>query len=111
MADDTTVRIVEWPAGPARLQHGFDAQAPLPVTVGFDAGPAGVVVSASGERPLVVAMGLNLAARQPFPVCIRLCDPICVDSDYKIGITLFDRPIISISVKGRTRIYHCGEEL
>jgi hypothetical protein len=111
VADDTTVRIVEWPAAPALLQHGFDPQNPLPVTLGFDAGPANVSVSSSGERPLVVAMGLNLAARQPFPVCIRLCEPICVDSDYQIGITLFDRPIITISVKGRTRIYNCGEEL
>lgn len=111
MAADHNVRIVEWPSGPARAHHGFDEKAPLPALVSFAPAPVNVVVAAPAERPLVVAMGMNLSVKQPLPVCIRLCDPICVDSDYVIGVTLFDRPIISITVKGRTRIFNCGEEL
>ena len=112
MADDTNVRILEWPAGPALLRHGFESGgAPLPVAVQFAASPLNVTVAAPAGQPLVVAMGMNLAARQPLPVCIKLCEPICVDSDYTIGITLFDRPIVSITVKGRTRLFNCGEEL
>jgi hypothetical protein len=111
MAADHNVRIVEWPSGPARLHHSFDEKDPLPALVNFAPAPAHVVVAAPPERPLVVAMGMNLSVKQPLPVCIRLCEPICVDSDYVIGITLFDRPIISITVKGRTRIFNCGEEL
>ena len=112
MANDTQLRILEWPAGPALLRHGFDADsAPLPVALQFGPSPVNVMLAAPPGQPLVVAMGMNLAARQPLPICIKLCDPICIDSDYTVAITLFDRPIISITIKGRTRLFNCGEEL
>ncbi len=111
MADQNDVRIIEWPKEPARLEHLFRTEQPCPVVVQFAEAPANVVVATAPDRPLVVDMGMNLAVKQPLPVCIKLCEPICVDSDYVIGITLFDRPIISIAIKGRTRIYNCNEEL
>lgn len=111
MADDTDVRILEWPKEPAYLEHSFRADEPCAVAVQFAKTPAHVLVASLPERPLTVNMSMNLAAKQPLPICIKLCEPICVDSDYVIDITLFDRPIISISVKGRTRIYNCNEEL
>jgi hypothetical protein len=28
----------------------------------------------------------------------------------RVAITLFDRPVVSISVKGRSRIFNCGDK-
>jgi hypothetical protein len=108
MAEEQNVHIVEWPPGPASLTHAFDPAWPVPVAVRFEPTPARVVVSTAG--PLDVGMNMQLSARQPVPLCIKLCEPICVRSDYQIGITLFDRPIISITVRGMTRLYNCNEE-
>lgn len=110
MADERTVRVVEWPAGPARLEHAFSRGEPLPLAVQFAPAPAFVQLANVPERALAVSMAMNVAVRQPLPICIKLCEPICVDSDYVIGITLFDRPIVSITVKGRTRIFNCDQE-
>ncbi|MCU0805236.1 MAG: hypothetical protein MUF79_09135 [Burkholderiales bacterium] len=110
MAEERNVHIVEWPASPARLTHAFDSERPAPVSVRFEASPASVRVATAPGEPLDVNMNMLVSARQAVPLCIKLCEPICLKSDYEIGITLFDRPIITISVRGLTRIYNCGEE-
>ena len=43
-------------------------------------------------------------------LCIRLCEPICARSDYSIGVTIFDRPVASISISGVTRFFNCDEK-
>ena len=108
MAEEKSVRIVKWPPEAMSLGHRFDPAQPAPVTVRFEPVPANVVVSTS--KPVDVDMNMHLWARQSIPFCIRLCEPLCVKSDYRIGIRLFDQPIISISVRGMTRLYNCAED-
>jgi hypothetical protein len=108
MAEQKDVRILAWPAEPARLVHAFNSERPAQVALRFEPAPARVVLSSA--QPLDVDMNMQVSARQPVPLCIKLCEPICVRSDYEIGITLFDRPIISITVRGMTRLYNCNEE-
>ncbi|HML24435.1 MAG TPA: hypothetical protein PKD09_22465 [Aggregatilinea sp.] len=111
MADEQTIHIVSWPPEPARLAHEFAEGDPLSVSVGFEDTPAHVIVASLPERPLQVAMNMALRAAEPVPLCISLCEPICIDSSYTIGITIFDRPVISITIRGRTRLSGCREEL
>jgi len=98
MSDDN-VTIVGWPATPVVVEHQFDAAAPAKVTVGFD------------PSPVDVSMDMNVVNKEPFQVCIKLCDPICVKSEYTIGIDVFDRPVAVIAVRGKTTFYNCPEEL
>jgi hypothetical protein len=44
------------------------------------------------------------------PICIRVCEPICAKSEYSIGITIFDRPVATITVSGQTRFFNCDEK-
>lgn len=109
MAEDSNVRIVEWPKEQdLRLSHGFEDGAPLPVKVGFD-GPIDVNV-ANGKEPLDVAMAMEVSARRPVPLCISLCEPICAKSDYRIDIAIFDQPVANIVVRGLTRLFNCDDE-
>jgi hypothetical protein len=55
------------------------------------------------EEPAAVVV------RDTVPVCIRLCEPVCADSRYEIGMTIFDKPVATITVKGTTRFYNCRE--
>jgi hypothetical protein len=96
MADEKRiVSIVAWPERPARLEHAFEK----PVTV---------VLQASATDPLNVNM--NLVVREAIPLCIKLCEPICASSEYTIGITIFDRPVAAITIKGLTRLFNCKDE-
>jgi hypothetical protein len=47
--------------------------------------------------------------KESLPVCIRVCEPICIQSDYTVGVTIFDRPVASITVQGLTRVFNCGD--
>ncbi|HVR06050.1 MAG TPA: hypothetical protein VMS02_08405 [Solirubrobacteraceae bacterium] len=97
MAEENDVRITQWPANDrALLSHAFEDT------------PAHVVVSS--EERFDVDMDMRVSAREPFPVCIKLCEPICVESQYTIGIEIFDRPFASITVRGRTRLASCNED-
>ncbi len=111
MAEDQNVHIVGWPQEAAKLEHHFIQNNPLPVSISFDSSSLGVVLGSSPSNPLVVNMDLNLRALEAVPLCIRLCEPICVDSNYTIGISIFDRPVITITLRGRTRLFGCNEEL
>jgi hypothetical protein len=110
MAEDQNVSVVSWPKEPAGLAHQFDPENPVPVTIRFGETPVRVFVASDPERPLDVDMNMNVTAKEPIPVCIKLCEPICARSDYTIGINIFDNPFASITVRGMTKIGACGEE-
>lgn len=96
--DEQLVRIVEWPEGPAVLDHRFESESPAHVVVRSD------------ERPFQVEMDMNLAARDVVPVCIKVCEPICAASEYTIAIDVFDRPVAAITIKGLTRLFNCADD-
>jgi hypothetical protein len=48
--------------------------------------------------------------RDTVPVCIKLCEPICADSRYEIGIDIFERPVAKITIGGVTRFFNCREK-
>ncbi len=107
---DTQVTIVAWPKEPAQLEHQFKEDSPLPVTISFDETAARVIVSTDPQKPLAVDMNMRVSAREPIPLCIKLCEPICAKSDYTIGINIFDNPFATINVRGTTRLGDCREE-
>ena len=43
-------------------------------------------------------------------LCVSVCEPICAQSEYTIGIDIFDRPVASITVLGTTKLYNCPEK-
>jgi hypothetical protein len=55
-------------------------------------------------------MSVTLQGNEPFPVCIKLCEPICVKSEYTIAIDIFDRPVGVVTLRGTTRLFACPEE-
>lgn len=110
MAEDQTVHIVEWPPTPARLEHSFAAGTPAPVAIRFEPAPVHVAVGTAAGQALDVHMAMQVSAAKPVPLCLSLCEPICARSDYRIDITLFDRPVVSITVRGMTRLYNCNQE-
>jgi len=111
MPEEKIVRIVEWPREQAlELRHDFAGKTPCPVRIQFDPAPAHMAVDAWPEKPLQVDMNMHLDAREPIPVCIKMCEPICVQSDYKIAIDIFDRPVASIVISGMSRIFNCRQQ-
>jgi hypothetical protein len=97
------VRIIEWPKEPAILSHNF----PKPVDINIP-NPVGLNMFNTEERPL--HLNMNLTDGKVLPVCIKLCEPICAESNYKIGITLMGQPFIEIALKGITRYLTAGIE-
>jgi hypothetical protein len=63
------------------------------------------------ERPLPAEVAMDMRIKEPMAVCIKLCDPICVASEYTISIDIFDRPVGTITLRGRTTIYNCPEDV
>jgi hypothetical protein len=55
-------------------------------------------------------MNMTMRADRPVPVCFTLCEPICARSDYSIGLSIFDNPVVRIRVVGETRIQPCGDK-
>lgn len=104
------VKILAWPEGPATLEHKFSKDSPCPVSIRFGTDPANVAIMTTPEHPLNVDMDMHLSTDKPVPICIKICEPICVKSEYVIGIDIFDRPVGTISLKGLTRIFNCREE-
>jgi hypothetical protein len=104
VAETSEVRIVAVPEAPLRLSHGFSDDPPLPVALRFGDTVLPVRL-ATGDRPLSVDMRAILSAGRALPLCLSLCEAICADSDYRIEITLFDRPVMTIRLRGRTRLY------
>ena len=110
MAEEHNVRITGWPAEPVGLKHHFDPEQPASVSVSFQPSPARVVVSTEPGQRLGVDMNMLLRATEAIPLCIALCEPICAESNYVIGISIFDRPVVSITIRGKTRLSNCREE-
>jgi hypothetical protein len=111
MAEDMNVRIVGWPDEPVQLAHRFDPDTPAPVQVSFDTGPARVFISTDPRNTLAVDMNMNLQVPETLPICIRLCEPICAESNYTISISIFDRPVITLTIRGKTRLFSSREDL
>lgn len=108
MAEDQAVHIVGWPKERALLDHAFNPDAPCPVTLTFEDAPANVVVHT--QEPLSVDMRMALVAREEIPLCIRVCEPICAQSEYTVGIDIFDRPVAAITVRGMTKLFGCDDK-
>ncbi len=108
MAEQENVKISAWPANPARLTHEF-GEAPCPVRIHFEASPARVRLETTTQQPIQLAMGTSLSAKSPLPICIRVCEPICAESDYRVGMTVFDQAVAQVTVRGRTRLGQCDE--
>jgi hypothetical protein len=64
---------------------------------------------AQTQQNEVKIVDINLAARSVIPVCIEVCRPICAQSAYTIGIDIFNRPVVQITLNGQTRIFNCDE--
>jgi hypothetical protein len=97
MAEEHDVRITAWPEqSPAMLSHRFEES------------PARVLVRADDRFD--VDMAMQLSAKEAVPLCIKLCEPICVRSEYTIGVEIFDRPFASITVRGQTVFANCRDE-
>lgn len=110
MEEDHNVHIVSWPEEAAHLAHHFDSEQPLALGVSFGDSPARVVVAGDRSMALTVNMDMNLKAPDALPLCIKLCEPICAESQYTIAISIFDRPVVSLTIRGRTRLFSCRED-
>ncbi len=111
MAEEHHVNIVSWPPEPVRLAHQFRQTEDIPVAISFENSPVRVVIASPPDNPLAVNMNMNLRAPETLPLCIRLCEPICAESNYTIAISIFDRQVITITIRGKTRLFGCREEL
>lgn len=111
MAEDMNVRIVSWPDNSVQLAHRFDPASPAPVHVSFGSTPARVVVSNNPENAIAINMNMNLQVPETLPICIRLCEPICAESNYTISISIFDRPVITLTIRGKTRLFSSREDI
>ncbi len=109
MAEEKDIRIVSWPKEPAALEHRFDPDEPCPVSISFDETPAQVVIRTDPQQKLDVNMDMDIRAKNPIPVCISMCEPLCLDSDYTIGINIFDNPFSTIRVRGRSKLSNCRD--
>jgi hypothetical protein len=108
--EERKVTIVAWPKEPALLEHRFTDK-PCRVSVSFEEKPpAHVVIETSKERPFFVDMDMKVTPTKTIPVCLKVCEPICIKSDYTIGVDIFDRPVANIKIRGLTRVYNCKEE-
>jgi len=109
--EERKVTIVAWPKEPALLEHRFTSDKPCRVSVSFEEKPpAHVVIETSKDRPFFVDMDMKVTPTKTIPVCLKVCEPICIKSDYTIGVDIFDRPVANIKIRGLTRVYNCREE-
>jgi hypothetical protein len=81
------VTIASWPSEPMEVTHLTDP-----------------------ERTPRVDMNMNMRADRPVPVCFTLCEPICARSDYTIGLSIFDNPVVRIRIVGETRVQACRDQ-
>ena len=107
MAESTSVRLIAWPVEPARAAHLFGAGAGAGVSLAFAASAARALVSTRIERPLALALQVRAAIRDTVPVCIGICEELCTWSDYMVQLSIFDHPVVSITVQGTTRLTRC----
>jgi hypothetical protein len=80
------------------------------VTINAWPDPLAITHRTDPERRPEVDMTMTMRADKPVPVCFTLCEPICARSDYSIGLSIFDNPVVRIRVVGETRIGPCGDK-
>jgi hypothetical protein len=107
---DQDVKINSWPKEAAKLSHEFGGERPCPVAIQFGESVARIAVETTAKDPINVDMAMNLSAREALPICIKVCEPICAESEYVIGIQIFDRPVATITVRGKTTLFNANEE-
>ena len=69
--------------------------------------PVGLKMFNSQDAPLHLNM---LTDGKVIPVCIKLCEPICAESSYKIGINLMGQSFAEIQITGITKIFNCRDK-
>jgi hypothetical protein len=85
----------------------------LRISFDTEKAPANVLIAPS---PLKVSMSLSPTPvvpgqpREPIPVCISLCEPICANCQCTIGIRILGIPIATITMKCQSRIHNCEEQ-
>jgi len=107
---EKSITILSWPEGPAMIEHHIKQDEPCPVAISFAETPANVIINTSPKQPFNVDMAMKVVAKETIPVCIKVCEPICAESNYVIGITIFDHHVGSITIKGVTRFFNCEKE-
>ncbi len=108
MPTQKDIRILQWPDEKAQLEHHFNSEEAVPVSITFNEAPAHVNVTNDRRNPLNVDMNMNLRAIKDIPLCIKICEPICAVSNYTVGLSLLGRPVVSISVRGTTKLAQCS---
>ena len=94
--EQNEVHIVEWPKQEALLQHSF----PQPVQL---------EMMNTEKTPLFINMNMAIPEGKMVPFCIKLCEPICAESSYRVAINLLGQPFAEIVVKGITRLFNCRD--
>ena len=103
---DCVIVIKELP-DPITVNVNVLTEQPCPVVLSFDDEPLGIRLNTSPKQPIHVDMPIDLQVKEPIPVCITLCEPICTDSSYRIDVSLFGIPLPSIRVGGDTDFFNC----
>lgn len=52
----------------------------------------------------------DTTVRDMLPVCLRLCEPVCAESDYQITVSLFGSSVATVAIKGLTRLLNCEDK-
>jgi hypothetical protein len=104
------VTIAAWPPeGLAALQHHF-TEKPCPVSIFIEKTPLSIDLQSLPETPFNVNMDMKLKANDVIPICMKLCEPVCAKSEYRLDINIFDKPFAGVTLRGKTTISGCGEE-
>ena len=111
MVEDRNITIASWPEEPASLEHRFDPNTPCPVSIRFTDTAARILVATDPKTPLDVNMNMAVSAREAVPICIKLCEPIYAESQYTISISIFDRPVVTLTLRGKTRLFSSREDI
>ena len=70
-----------------------------------------VRIEAWPKDPLATQMNVTCSGNEPFPVCIKLCEPICVKQRvHDLRSTSSIGRSGSITLRGTTRLFACPDE-
>ena len=103
MENNQLVKIQEWPKEKAKLEHHFQLDKPCPVAIVFEKNPAYIYILTYADKPIYHHINLE-------PVCIKICEPICIDSKYRIEVNFLGRNLFNIGLTGRTVASNCKEK-
>lgn len=103
--NESNVKILSWPEKPVSLEHQFNLEEPFPISLFFEKTPANVIIHTTQKEPLNVNMAMNIIAKETIPLCVKLCEPICAESEYTIKINIFDKPVGTFIIRGLTKLF------